>query len=123
MKQLISFSLVLLLAISFVLTANAQVRVNGFLQSAGYGWENASENQQWDFYQSLRLRITPEQYQQLYLNTFLRGDYRGDPAEWNEKIYNLYLNWKVLPQAKLRVGRQFTYYGVINGTVDGALLS
>jgi hypothetical protein len=101
----------------------AQVKVGGWLQSNLYAWENLQENQQWDFYQGLQLRITPQKFSDLYANTFLRVAYRGDPAEWEERVYNLYLNWGNTRKYRLRVGRQFLYRGVMNGTVDGLEVS
>ncbi len=111
---------VLLLALSPVFS---QLRINGFLQSSGYGWENLNQDKQWDYYQALRLRIMPQNYQNLYLNTYMREAYRGDPQEWQEKVYNLYANWNLSQNYRLRVGRQFLYDGVLNGTVDGGLFS
>ena len=101
----------------------AQLSVRGYLRSSIYGWENPAENQQWDFYQGMRLRLAPRNSSRIFLNTFLRAAYRGDPAEWQEKIYNMYLNWDIAGKYRFRLGRQFLYYGVLNGTADGALLS
>ncbi len=122
MKRLI---LVSILGLSFLFTKTtfSQVKVNGWLQSSLYAWENANEDQQWDYYQGLQLRISHEQYSGLYFNTFLREAYRGDPQEWKERVYNLYLNWNFYKNYKLRVGRQFLYKGVINGTMDAVVLS
>lgn len=65
-----------------------------------------------------------ESYQDLYLKTYFKYGRNGDPAEWNEKVYNTYLNF-ISPCRKwdARLGRQFVYNGVMNGTVDGLLLS
>jgi hypothetical protein len=101
----------------------SQIKLNGALQSSIYAWENANENQQWDFYQGLQLRLTPEKYSNLSFNTYLRAAYRGDPAEWKEKVWNMYVKWKLGKKYKLYVGRQFLYSGVINGTMDAVLLS
>jgi len=121
MKNLRIYVLVCLIAL-FTTMGFSQVRVRGSVQSSLYGWENLQENQQWDFYQGLNLRITPENYSRLYVNTFLREAYRGDPAEWQERIYNLYAHWNAGKNLRLRIGRQFLYRGVINGTMDAALL-
>lgn len=122
MKRLI---LVSILGFSFLLTKTSysQVKVNGWLQSSLYAWENLNEDKQWDYYQGLQLRIAHEQYSDLYFNTFLREAYRGDPQEWKERVYNLYVNWKFYRNYKLRVGRQFLYRGVINGTMDAGVLT
>ncbi len=123
MKRLTISLCVLVVLLSYAKVAPAQLNVRGYLSSSVYGWENPAENRQWDFYQGLRLRLRPQTSPNIYLNTFLRAAYRGDPAEWQEKIYNLYLNWNITGKHRLRLGRQFLYHGVLNGTVDGALLS
>jgi hypothetical protein len=102
----------------FLTNSFAQVKVNGWLQSNLYVLENDLENQQWDFYQGLQFRVTSKKYSKLYFNTFMRLAYRGDPAEWQEKAYNLYLNWVFAKNYRVRVGRMFYYKGVINGTID-----
>ena len=93
-------------------------------QSSVYVWENINETQLVDYYQHVNARITAESYSDLYLKTYFRFGRNGDPAEWNEKVYNAYLNW-ISPCRKwdARVGRQFVYSGVMNGTVDGLLLN
>lgn len=100
----------------------SQIKLNGYFQSSGYGWENINQNQQFDYYQAFRLRVSPSNYRNLYLNTYLRAAYRGDPADWEEKFYNLYMNWDITDNYKIRFGRQFIYSGVMNGTIDGALV-
>lgn len=122
MKRLIIY-LTLGLTFIFCQSIYSQVKVNGWLQSSVYSWENVSEDQQWDFYQGLQLRVTHEKHSNLYFNTFLRETYRGDPAEWQEKVYNSYLNWGIGKNYRVRVGRQFIYKGVINGTMDALQLS
>ncbi|MEJ2636542.1 MAG: hypothetical protein P8184_14770 [Calditrichia bacterium] len=122
MKRLIIFLTIVLTVLSFK-DSISQVRVKGFLQSSGYAWENYNQSKRVDYYQGLKLWVAPQNHQNLYFNTYLREAYRGDPAEWQEKIYNLYLNWDFADHYRVRFGRQFLYNGVINGTVDGALLS
>ena len=115
----------LIFTVLFVLPDHgfSQILANGWLQSNLYSWENLNETQQWDYYQGLQLRVSPENYSNLYLNTFMRLAYRGDPADWQEKVYNLYANWGIGKNFKARVGRQFLYKGVINGIADGVFLS
>jgi hypothetical protein len=122
MKPIVIISIVIL-SMVFFSNAVSQVKVGGWLQSNVYAWENLQENQQWDFYQGLQLRVTPQQFSDLYANTFLRVAYRGDPAEWEERVYNMYLNWGNTRKYRVRVGRQFLYRGVMNGTVDAVELS
>jgi hypothetical protein len=122
MKRSILF---LALGLTFVLYSVlfSQIKFDGWLQSSMYAWENYNENQQWDFYEGLQLRVTPQKHSNLYLNTFMRLAYRGDPADWQEKVYNLYLNWGIGQNYRIRTGRQFLYKGVINGTLDAVQLS
>jgi hypothetical protein len=102
----------------------AQVHLKGNLYSSLYVWENFNENQNTDFYQGIQFRAFHENYSNLQLNTYFRFARNGDPAEWNEKVYNAYLKWNSPEkQYELKLGRQFLYYGVINGTVDGMLFS
>ncbi len=117
MKQIVILSAFLLSVFLFG-NISAQVNLNGWLQSNLYVLENDQENQQWDFYQGLQFRISPKNYSNLYFNTFIRLAYRGDPAEWQEKAYNLYANWGIGKNYRVRVGRMFYYKGVINGTID-----
>jgi hypothetical protein len=84
---------------------------------------DTSEIQQLNYYQALQLRVSPEKYSNLYLSTFLQIAKRGD-EDWDERVYNLYADWKAKNnKVHLRFGRQFLYYGVINGTMDGVLVS
>ncbi len=122
MKRLIIFG-ICIIALMFTSHSYSQVNFRGSLQSSIYGWENFNGNQQWDYYQGLQFRIAPENYSNLYFSTYLREAYRGDPADWEEKVYNLYANWDITRNYRVRVGRQFLYQGVMNGTVDAVLLS
>ncbi|GAB4341514.1 MAG: hypothetical protein Kow0037_28150 [Calditrichia bacterium] len=111
---------ILLMVISLVHAGN---RVSGWFQSSAYGFENAAEDQQWDLYETLHLQLTPFAQSNFKIKTLAQYAKRGEPAEWNEKVYNLYADWK-LPKTglKLRVGRQFLFSGVINGTLDAVRL-
>ena len=110
--------LTLLICTFFLSNIFAQVNVNGWLQSNLFVSENDQENQQWDFYQMFQFRIASKKYSDLYFNTLMRFAHRGDPAEWEEKAHNLYLNWGFAKNYRVRVGRMFYYKGVINGTID-----
>lgn len=104
----------------------SQVNYSGSLRSSFYTFEtltDTSEIQQLNYYQALQLRISPEKYSNLYLSTFLQIAKRGD-EDWDERVYNLYADWKAKNnKVHLRFGRQFLYHGVINGTMDGVLVS
>ncbi|MEE9169820.1 MAG: hypothetical protein V3U73_08630 [bacterium] len=118
MKSKASLVAILLLTLP-AFSAVAQIHISGSLHSSLYAWENAAQNQQWDYYQGLRLRVTPEKHANFYVQTNLRVARRGDPSDWEERVYNTYLNWRSTNRRlEFRLGRQFVYYGVINGTVD-----
>jgi len=121
--KLITYLSLLLVVLFFTSSVFSQVNVKGWWQSNLYIWENASENQQYDFYQGLQFRVAPQNNPDLYFNTFLRVAYQGDPADWEERIYNLYLNWNINQNYRFRIGRQFLYWGVINGTMDAVQFS
>ncbi len=119
----------LLLAVGLVLLLQntkgaAQVQVNGQLYSDLYALENASESRQLDYYQGLLLRVRPAGYRNLQLRTNLRVVRRGDPSEWSERVYSTYADWAAPEGAvQARLGRQFLYHGVVNGTLDGLSLA
>lgn len=118
------FLISLFLVLTLVMLLSAQINFSGMTQSSVYVWENINENQLIDYYQHVNARLSLESYRDLYLKTFFRFGRTGDPAEWNEKVYNAYLNF-LSPCRKwdARIGRQFVYDGVMNGTVDGLLLN
>ena len=118
------FLVCLFLIFIFTMVLSAQVKFSGMTQSSLYVWENANENQLIDYYQHVNARVSLESYRDLYLKTYFRFGRNGDPAEWSEKVHNAYLNF-LSPCRKwdARVGRQFVYSGVMNGTVDGLLLN
>ena len=121
MKKIIILLFLLLGFISNMLYA--QVRVNGGVNSSLYAWEDFNENQRYDFHQGIRLKVAPEKNPYLYFKTYSRFAYRGDPAEWDEKIYNGYVNWaSPVGNYNIKIGRQFVYAGVLNGTFDALQL-
>lgn len=122
MKKTLLF-FIALLSFGFLNSTSAQVTYNGWWQSNLYVWENPEDARYYNFYQGLQFRISPENYSDFYLNTYLRLAYRHDLDEMQEKVHNLYLNWNVGENYRVRVGRQFLYYGVINGTLDAISFS
>lgn len=123
-RHFICNALFVVLALSIPLSS--QVKYSGALNSSFYTFEtltDTSKIKQLNYYQGLQLRLAPENNSNLYLSTYLRVAKRGD-EDWEEKVYNLYADWKAgRKPLNLRLGRQFVYYGVMNGTVDGVLLS
>jgi len=122
MKKTILF-FAALLTLLFISSSLAQVNYSGWWQSNLYLWENPDDAQYYNFYQGLQFRLSPQNYSNLYLNTYFRVAYRDDLDEMQEKVHNLYLNWNLADNYRLRVGRQFIYQGVINGTMDAVSLS
>jgi len=105
--------------LGLTVTTFAQTRVDGQLYTQVYGLENRSAEQQWDFYQGLSLRLRPANAAGLSFKTNFRFARRGDPSDWDEAIYNAYVDYR-RPGAKIAVrgGRQFLYRGVITGSMD-----
>jgi hypothetical protein len=114
----ISYLIIIFTILIFAMSGFSQVRFNGWWDSNMYIWENSNENQQYDYYQGLQFRLGSRQNADIYFNTYLRVAYRGDPADWEERIYNMYLNWNPNNNYRFRLGRLFLYQGVINGIVD-----
>jgi hypothetical protein len=130
--------LILTLVLFLSLPLLSQVRFSGNLQSALYAWENTAENKLFDFYQYAQFRLQPSPNPNLYFGTYFRFARRGqqrlsgdkiyaqgeDVYDWEDRLYNLYVNWKTVNNRLLfRLGRQFVYQGVINGTLDGLMVS
>lgn len=118
-KILVFISLVLL----EIGSLSAQIKISGTWRSSAYGWESAAETKRWDFYQGLQFTIHPERYSNLSFSSYMRFARRGEPVFWDDRLYNLVMRWKDHSnRLQFRVGRQFVYSGVMNGTVDGVLL-
>jgi hypothetical protein len=101
----------------------SQVKFTGWWQSNLYVWESLNENQYWNYYQGLQFRVGPATNVNTYLNTYFRVAYRADLAKWEERVHNLYYNQNFGKNYSFRLGRQFIYHGVINGTMDALKLS
>ncbi len=103
----------------WTVSACAQARVDGQVYALLYAWENPAAQQQWDAYQGLRLHVRPLATADLSFKTNVRLARRGDPAAWGERVYNAYLDWRAPGRSvSLRLGRQFLYKGVVNGSLD-----
>lgn len=111
-------TLLILLMLS-VGISHAQVRLDGHLYSMVYGLENSQSDQQWDYFQGFNFRLHPGPSSNVSFKTHFLLTRRGDPADWNERVYNAYLDWKnVAGKINIRAGRQFVYRGVITGSLD-----
>ncbi len=95
-----------------------QIQFTGTMHSYLYSFESADGDQRGDFYQGLRFRTWLKEAPQLQLRSYMRVARRGDPVDWEARWYHGFLRWKPSPRADLRVGRQFFYDGVVNGTAD-----
>jgi hypothetical protein len=104
-------------------SAYAQARVDGQVYALVYAFENLDGGQQWDYYQGLQMRLRPAAGSNLSFKTNLRLARRGDPADWQERVYNAYADWHSDQQRfQVRLGRQFLYKGVLNGSVDAVAI-
>lgn len=116
-------ALILSLLCLWALPAYGQLRLDGNVYSFLYAWEHPVAERQWDYYQGLVLQVRPSQAAGVALKTNLRLARQGHPAEWTERVFSLYADW-LAPNERFqaRLGRQFLYRGVVNGSVDGLLL-
>lgn len=102
-----------------IASAYGQARINGQVYALLYAWENIDAEQQWDYYQGVQLRLQPAPGSNFSFKTNLRIARRGDPSDWQERVYNAYADWHSNQQRfQVRLGRQFLYKGVLNGSVD-----
>jgi hypothetical protein len=111
----------------FAPVALGQVGASGSFRSSFFAWQSCVGSEsptecdanRLDFYQGVRLRIGPQSGVGPSFRTYARVARRGDPPEWDGRLYNAYLR---LPLASgrvdVRAGRQFLYNGVINATAD-----
>jgi hypothetical protein len=114
--------------IFFLLTGfcflSAQINIQGNLSSSLYSFESSDKENNLNFYQGLFFKISPQTNPDMYLKTNLRLIKSDNPSDWNTKIYNSHVGWRApWMNTELRLGRQFVYSGVINGTMDALYLS
>lgn len=98
--------------------ASGQLVLQGTTDSYLYAFETVDSDQQLDFYQGLRLRAWVKEAPQVKLRTSFRVARRGDPSDWESRLYNAYFDWKPTGDVNVRAGRQFLWRGVIVGTAD-----
>ncbi len=104
--------------------AAAQTSASGQLYSALYVSEDSVGTKLWDSYYGMRFNAAPLVDRSLRVKGDFRVARRGDPGDWNEKVYNLYADWRTADRRMdVRFGRQFLYRGVLNGSVDGAQIT
>ncbi len=95
-----------------------QFHIRGQLHSTLYAFDTPQVEQA-NFYQGLQFRINNEKAPSSYFNTAFRVAKQGD-SDWDDRIYNFYGNYgNTFDRFQVRVGRQFIYQGVVNGTLDG----
>ncbi|RMF62108.1 MAG: hypothetical protein D6748_00135 [Calditrichaeota bacterium] len=113
---LLSFGLLCLLLST---VGYSQIHYRASLSSSIYALETPEAVQRGDYYQGVQLRLYPFSNRQIYFNTYFRLAKLGSSA-WEEKFYNSYIHWNSQDKRwRVRVGRQFLFQGVVNGTMDG----
>lgn len=102
----------------------AQASATGRLYTALYAAEDTARGNLNDAYFGMLLNAAPVATQRnLRFKADLRVARQGEPADWGEKVFSLYLDWRSLDRRfDARLGRQFLYRGVLNGTADGLWL-
>lgn len=104
--------------------AMAQASANGRLYGALYVSEDTAAGKLYDSYLGLLLNAAPiASSRDFRVKADLRVARVGDPADWNEKVFSLYADWRSKNRTfDARFGRQFLWRGVMNGSVDGLWL-
>ena len=104
--------------------ARAQASANGRIYGAFYASEDTALGKLYDSYLGVLLNSAPIASQRdLRVKADMRIARRGEPSEWDERVYSLYADWRSKNRRfDARFGRQFLYRGVMNGTVDGLWL-
>lgn len=104
---------------------SAQVDIKGIYSSSFYSFESAADNEsRLNQYHGLNFKVNPVDNSSIYFKGNIKAIYDRDPQKWREKVYNAYLSWQTaLYNTNIRVGRQFVYAGVVNGTLDAVALS
>ncbi len=119
LRNTVRKAVLLFLLIGVSQVSLAQVRLDGQVYSMVYGLENSQSEQQWDYFQGFNFRLRPATASGLSFKTNFRLARRGDPGDWDEKVYNAYLDWRnASGKLGVRAGRQFVYRGVITGSLD-----
>ncbi|NOX37585.1 MAG: hypothetical protein GXO78_08615 [Calditrichaeota bacterium] len=117
MRTLIKKGLPLVLI--FIFSLSAQVHLQGSLQSMVYRWQPPDQESLTDFYQVLQFQLRSNALPGFSTRGYLRFAYRGPAPRWEDRFYHLYLQWQRTDRRlTLRLGRQFLYAGVWNGTFD-----
>jgi hypothetical protein len=118
--------LVLVLLVGGVATKDllAQASATGNVYAAYYASEDTAQGNLNDLYFGANLNAAPIATQR---NFRLKADFRvakqNSPADWGEKVFSLYADYRTTDRRfDARVGRQFLYRGVLNGTSDGLWL-
>lgn len=104
--------------------ASAQTSANGQLYTALYVSEDSTGTRLWDSYYGMRFNAAPLVDRSVRVKGDFRVARRGDPEDWSEKVYSLHADWRAPSRnVDVRLGRQFLYRGVLNGSVDGAMVT
>ncbi len=107
-----------------VCLGQAQVHLQGSYRSAVYFWQPGGSGRYSDVYQGFRFRLRSEAMPRWSAQGFFRVALLGTDKRLQDRFYHLYVQWRHRTgKWQLRVGRQFLFAGVWNGTYDGAVLS
>ena len=116
MRNSILLSLVAIMGITIYSPAYGRIRLNGHLTSSLYSWQGGDNNTNLDYYLGVYFKFIPIPPKKLYFKTYFRFARFKQTAKWENKMYNGYIDWKAdKARFHIRLGRQFTYYGVIRG--------
>ncbi len=115
---------IILLFFSSFYLLSAQINIQGNLSSSLYSFESSDKKDNFDFYQGINFKITPTTNPDIYFKSNMRLIRYSNPSQWTNKVYNSHIGWRTpWMRTELRLGRQFIYSGVINGTIDALFLS
>ncbi len=114
---------ILFLLLLMAYTAQAQIRVRSQVTSSLYFHEGENKTSVTDFYQDVSLDLASRDKEGFKLSGYFNV-YRPAMADaWRSRFYKGYLQWRSgALRFKARLGRQFFYRDVINGSLDGLSL-
>ena len=104
-------------------TVQAQMRVRSNVTSSLYFYEGVNQTGATDFYQDVALDLASNDKDGFKLNGYFNVYRSAVTDAWRSRFYNGYLQWSSDASGlKARLGRQFFYRDVINGSLDGLSL-
>ena len=103
---------------------NAQASATGNAYAAYYASEDTAQGNLNDLYVGANLNAAPIATDRNFrVKANFRVAKQHSPADWGEKVFSLYADYRTADRRfDARLGRQFLYRGVLNGTSDGLWL-